>query len=179
MEIIKTKIKDLLIIKKKTFKDNRGFLRELFKEKLIAKKFVFEVLSKSKKNVIRGLHLQKNFSQGKYVTVLNGKIFDVAVDLRKNSKTFGQHVSIILSANQNISFYIPEGFAHGFCALENNTIVHYKCTNYRNAKSETGIIWNDPKLNIKWPIKKPIISKKDKQNLTFDEYKYLSKFKKK
>ncbi len=169
MKIIKTKIKDLLIIKKETFKDKRGFLRELYRENSLSKKFIFEILSKSNKNVIRGLHLQKKNSQGKYVTVLNGKAFDVAVDLRKNSKTFGQHVSIILSGKQNISFYIPPGFAHGFCSLENNTIVHYKCTNYRDAKSELGIIWNDPKLNIKWPIKKPIISKKDRKNLGFDQ----------
>ncbi len=169
MKIIKTKIKDLLIIKKETFKDKRGFLRELYRENSLSKKFIFEILSKSNKNVIRGLHLQKRNSQGKYVTVLNGKAFDVAVDLRKNSKTFGQHVSIILSGKQNISFYIPPGFAHGFCSLENNTIVHYKCTNYRDAKSELGIIWNDPKLNIKWPIKKPIISKKDRKNLSFDQ----------
>ena len=170
MKIIKTKIKDLLIIKKETYKDYRGFLRELYKEKSLSKKFIFDILSSSKKNVIRGLHLQKNNSQGKYVTVLKGKAFDVAVDLRKNSKTFGKHVSIILSSDQNISFYIPEGFAHGFCALENNTIVHYKCTKYRDAKTEIGIIWNDPSLNIKWPIKKPIISKKDKQNISFKEF---------
>ena len=170
MKIIKTKIKDLLIIKKETYNDYRGFLRELYKEKLLSKKFIFDILSSSKKNVIRGLHLQKNNSQGKYVTVLKGKAFDVAVDLRKNSKTFGKHVSIILSSDQNISFYIPEGFAHGFCALENNTIVHYKCTKYRDAKTEIGIIWNDPNLNIKWPIKKPIISKKDKQNISFKEF---------
>ena len=121
-----------------------------------------------KKNVIRGLHLQKKDSQGKYVTVLNGKAFDVAVDLRKKSKTFGKYVSIVLSGSQNISFYIPPGFAHGFCALENNTIMHYKCTNYRDEKSELGIIWNDPRLNIKWPIKKPIISKRDKKNLNLE-----------
>ena len=88
--------------------------------------------------------------------------------MRKGSKTFGQYVSIILSEKQNVSFYIPEGFAHGFCALENNTIMHYKCTNYRDKKSELGIIWNDPKLNIKWPIKKPIISKRDKKNLNLE-----------
>lgn len=170
MKIIKTKIKDLLIIKKETYNDYRGFLRELYKEKSLSKKFIFDILSSSKKNVIRGLHLQKNNSQGKYVTVLKGKAFDVAVDLRKNSKTFGKHVSIILSSDQNISFYIPEGFAHGFCALEDNTIVHYKCTKYRDAKTEIGIIWNDPSLNIKWPIKKPIISKKDKQNISFKEF---------
>jgi dTDP-4-dehydrorhamnose 3,5-epimerase len=168
VKIIKTRIKDLLIIKKETYKDKRGFLRELYKENLISKKFIFEILSNSKKNVIRGLHLQKKNSQGKYVTVLNGKAFDVAVDLRKNSKTFGQYVSIILSGKQNMSFYIPEGFAHGFCALENNTIMHYKCTNYRDEKSELGLIWNDPKLNIKWPIKKPIISKKDRNNIDFE-----------
>ena len=168
VKIIKTKIKDLLIIKKETYKDKRGFLRELYRENLLSKKFIFEILSNSNKNVIRGLHLQKKNSQGKYVTVLNDKAFDVAVDLRKNSKTFGQYVSIILSGKQNVSFYIPEGFAHGFCALENNTIMHYKCTNYRDEKSELGLIWNDPKINIKWPIKKPIISKKDRKNLDFE-----------
>ncbi len=170
MKIIKTKIKDLIIIKKKTFKDKRGYLRELYRKNIISKNFIFEILSRSKKNTLRGLHLQSKEPQGKYVTVLNGKIFDVAVDLRKNSKTFGKHVSIILSGKQNISFYIPPGFAHGFCALENDTIVHYKCTKYRNAKSEVGINWNDPDLNIKWPIKKPVISYKDKNNLSFKEY---------
>jgi len=171
VKIIKTKIKDLLIIKKETYKDKRGFLRELYRENLLSKKFVFEILSNSNKNVIRGLHLQKKNSQGKYVTVLNGKAFDVAVDLRKNSKTFGQYVSIILSGKQNISFYIPEGFAHGFCTLENNTIMHYKCTNYRDEKSELGLIWNDPKINIKWPIPKPILSKKDKDGLNLLYFK--------
>lgn len=170
MEIIKTKIKDLLIIKKKTFKDNRGYFKELFRENILSKKFKFEILSNSKKNVLRGLHLQKKNAQGKYVTVLNGKVFDVAVDLRKNSRTFGQYVSIILDSKENKSFFIPEGFAHGFCTLENNTIMHYKCTNYRDAKSEVGIIWNDRDLNIKWPIKKPILSYKDKQNISFEQY---------
>ena len=120
MEKIKTKIKDLLIIKKKTYKDNRGYFRELFRENILSKRFKFEILSSSKKNVLRGLHLQKKNPQGKFVTVLNGKVFDVAVDLRKNSKTFGQYVSIILDAKENKSFFIPEGFAHGFCTLEKN-----------------------------------------------------------
>ena len=174
MKIFKTKIKDLLIIKKKTFNDNRGFLRELYKKNILSEEFKFDILSKSKKNVLRGLHLQKKNQQGKYVTILNGKVFDVAVDLRKNSKTFGQHVSLILSGKENVSFYIPPGFAHGFCTLEGNTIVHYKCTNYRDKDSELGIIWNDPALKIKWPIKKPVISKKDSINISFEEYK--SKF---
>ena len=105
------------------------------------------------------------------MTILNGKVFDVAVDLRKNSKTFGQHFSLILSGKENISFYIPPGFAHGFCSLEENTIVHYMCTNYRDKDSEIGIIWNDPALNIQWPIKRPIISNKDTKNISFKEYK--------
>jgi len=167
MKILKTKFKDLLIIKKESFEDSRGYFRELYLEKIIKKKFVFDVMSKSKKNVLRGLHLQKNNQQGKYLTVIHGKIFDVALDLRKKSKTFGKYFSIVLSGKKNTSIYIPEGFAHGFCALENNTIMHYKCTNYRDKNSETGIIWNDPKIKINWPIKKPIISEKDKkqQNL--------------
>ena len=170
MEKIKTKIKDLLIIKKKTYKDNRGYFRELFRENILSKRFKFEILSSSKKNVLRGLHLQKKNPQGKFVSVLNGKVFDVAVDLRKNSKTFGQYVSIILDAKENKSFFIPEGFAHGFCTLEKNTIMHYKCTNYRDAKSEIGIIWNDKDLKIKWPVRKPILSVKDTLNISLKEY---------
>ena len=102
--------------------------------------------------------------------MLNGRIFDVALDCRKKSKTYGKVFSIILSDTKNISLYIPEGFAHGFCSLSNNTIFHYKCTNYRNAKSEKGILWNDPLLKIKWPIKKPIISNKDKSSLVFKDF---------
>jgi len=170
MKKIKTKFKDLIILKTQIFKDKRGFFKEVQRSNILKNKFIFDCFSYSKKNVLRGLHLQQKKPQGKYVTVLNGKAFDVAVDLRKNSKTFGKHFSIILSGNQNISFYIPPGFAHGFCALENNTIVHYKCTNYRDAKSELGILWNDPKLNINWPIKKPIVSNKDKNNFSFKDY---------
>ena len=131
MKIIKTKFKDLKVYKKETFKDNRGYFRELFLNNKINKKFPFDVMSFSKKNVLRGLHLQLNKPQGKFVTVLRGKIFDVALDCRKNSATFGKYFSIILSENKNISLYIPEGFAHGFCSLSDNTVMHYKCTNYR------------------------------------------------
>tara|TARA_B100000161_G_scaffold262504_1_gene232401 strand:- start:347 stop:871 length:525 start_codon:yes stop_codon:yes gene_type:complete len=171
MKLIKTKFKDLIIYKKDTFKDNRGYFRELFLNKSIKKKFPFDVMSYSKKNVLRGLHLQLKKPQGKLVTVLRGKIFDVALDCRKNSKTFGKYFSIILSENENISLYIPEGFAHGFCSLSNNTIMHYKCTNYRDQGSETGIIWNDNEINIKWPIKNPILSTKDKSNISFENFK--------
>ena len=170
MEIIKTNFKDLKIYKKETFKDKRGYTRELFKNNLIKKKFPFELLSLSKKNVIRGMHLQITRPQGKFITVLRGKIFDVVVDCRKNSKTFGKYFSTLLSENENKSLYIPEGFAHGYCSLTNNSILHYKMTHYRDQNLERGILWNDKDLNIKWPIKKPIISKKDKSNLTFKEY---------
>ena len=171
MKLIKTEFKDLLIYKKDTFKDNRGYFRELFLNKDIKRKFPFDVMSYSKKNVLRGLHLQFKKPQGKLVTVLRGKIFDVALDCRKNSKTFGKYFSITLSENENISLYIPEGFAHGFCSLSDNTIMHYKCTNYRDQSSETGIIWNDYEINIKWPIKNPILSPKDKSNISFKNFK--------
>tara|TARA_B110000444_G_scaffold224109_1_gene227061 strand:- start:2387 stop:2911 length:525 start_codon:yes stop_codon:yes gene_type:complete len=172
---IKTKFKDLIIIKNKTFKDNRGYFRELFKEKDINKKFPFIVMSYSKKNVIRGLHIQTYNSQGKYVSVLKGKIFDVAVDLRKNSKTFGKIFKTILSEKNSKSIYIPPGFAHGFCTLEKENHIIYSCTKYRDAKSEKGILFNDKYLNIKWPIKNPILSKKDRLNMSFKEFIKLSK----
>ena len=171
MKLIKTEFKDLLIYKKNTFKDNRGYFRELFLNKNINRNFPFDVMSYSRKNVLRGLHLQLKKPQGKLVTVLRGKIFDVALDCRKNSKTFGKYFSIILSERENISLYIPEGFAHGFCSLSDNTIMHYKCTNYRHQRSETGIIWNDYEINIKWPVKNPILSTKDKSNISFKNFK--------
>ena len=172
---IKTKFKDLIIVKNKTFKDNRGYFKELFKEKDINKKFPFIVMSYSKKNVIRGLHIQTYNSQGKYVSVLKGKIFDVAVDLRKNSKTFGKIFKTILSEKNFKSIYIPPGFAHGFCTLERENYIIYSCTKYRDAKSEKGIFFNDKYLNIKWPIKSPILSKKDRLNMSFEEFTKLSK----
>ena len=127
-------------------------------------------MSFSKKNVLRGLHLQLHKKQAKIVTVTHGKIFDVAVDLRKNSKTFGKHVSIIISHNDDFSFFIPEGFAHGFLCLSKSCTVNYKCSNYRDADSEKTLCWNDKDLNIKWPIKKPILSKKDKSGLPLDYF---------
>ena len=173
MNVVKTKFKDLLIYNKNTYKDKRGYFRELFLNKDFNKKFPFDVMSFSKKNVIRGLHLQLKKPQGKLITVLCGKIFDVALDCRKTSKTFGQYFSIILSEKDNTSLFIPEGFAHGFCSLSNNTILHYKCTNYRDQKSETGILWNDKDLKIQWPVKKAILSTKDNNNIKFSQFKKL------
>ena len=170
MKIIKTKFKDLLLFNSKNFYDNRGFFREILIEKIIKKKFKFNFMSKSKKNVLRGLHMQRKFPQGKYVSVIKGSILDVVVDCRKNSKTIGQYFSIILSEKRNNSIYIPEGFAHGYCSLSGESILHYKMTDYRYKKLERGILWNDKDLNIKWPVKKPIISDKDKSNISFKNF---------
>ena len=170
MKKIPTKLKNLYIFKGLNFKDKRGYLRELTIEKLIGKKLVFNILSKSHKGVLRGLHFQSKNSQGKYVSVLKGKILDVAVDLRKNSKTFLKHFKIILSEKNCTSVYIPPGFAHGFLGMEKENLVMYGCTKYRNKKSETGIKWNDKNLKINWKLKnsKPILSLKDKRGLSFN-----------
>ena len=170
MKIIKTKIKDLVIIQNNKFKDKRGYFKELLRENLIKQKFIFKVMSFSKKNVIRGLHLQTKDSQGKYVSVIKGSIFDVVVDLRKNSRSFGKKFTIILSENNNKSLYIPPGFAHGFCSLENENYVVYSCSKYRHKKSEIGIDYNDKDLNIKWPTKKPILSKNDLNNISLKNF---------
>jgi dTDP-4-dehydrorhamnose 3,5-epimerase len=171
MELIKTKFKGLVIYKKNTYKDKRGYFRELFLNRQVQEKFPFDAMSYSKKYVLRGLHLQLKNTQSKYVNVLKGKIFDVCVDCRKKSKTFGKYFSIYLSDKDNKSLLIPRGFAHGFCAITDEVIVHYKSSAYRDKNSEIGILWNDKDLKIKWPLKKQILSTKDKNALSFDDYK--------
>ena len=174
MKIISTNFSGLKVIQSINYRDSRGYFKEDFKQKFFKnKKFVFGCTSRSNKNVMRGLHLQTRFPQGKYISILKGAILDVAVDLRKKSKTYGKHFKIILSSDNAKSIFIPEGFAHGFVGLKNENIIHYLCTNYRSAKHEVGLLWNDKNLKIKWPIKNPIISKKDKKNLTFQEFKNL------
>ncbi len=172
MKIIKTKFKDLLLFNSKNFYDNRGFFREILIEKIIKKKFKFTVVSKSKKNVLRGLHMQRKFQQGKYISVVKGKILDVVVDCRKKSKTFGKHFKTIISQKNSKSIYVPPGFIHGFVGLEKENIVIYSCTQYRNKNSEIGVLWNDKDLKINWNIKKPILSAKDKINLNFRDFKF-------
>ena len=169
--ITKTNFKDLFIVKNKSFKDKRGYFKELARENKISKKFPFHVMSYSKKNVIRGLHIQTKDSQGKFISVIKGRIFDVAVDLRKNSKTFGKSFTSTLSENNSKSIFIPPGFAHGFQALDKENYVIYSCTKYRNEKSETTIDFNDKNLKIKWPNKKTIISKKDSRGISLLEFK--------
>ena len=162
MKIKSVKISGLKIIQTKIFFDKRGFFKEVYKNNLIKKNFKFDVISLSKKKVIRGLHIQTKKPQAKVITVVSGKIMDVAVDLRKNSKTFGKYYSLIISDKSDYSFYVPEGFAHGFLCLSDKCIVHYKCSEYRHKESETTLHWSDQTVKIKWPIKKPILSKKDK-----------------
>jgi len=171
MKIVNTKIDGLKIIKTNIFKDKRGFLKEVFRKNILNNKdFPFDIMSYSKKNVLRGLHIQTIKSQAKLITVSHGKIFDVAVDLRKNSKTFGKYLSLKMSDKDDFSLFIPSGFAHGFMCLSKNCVINYKCSSYRNKESEKTLKWNDDNLNIKWPIKKPIISIKDKKNMTFNKY---------
>ena len=162
MKLIKTKIKDLVILKTKIYKDHRGFFKEVVKSNILKKKFIFDCSSYSKKKTLRGLHLQKINPQAKLITVAHGKILDVAVDLRKKSKTFGKYFSIEISQNDDFSLFIPENFAHGFLCLSKNCTINYKCSNFRNPKYEKTLAWNDPSININWKIKKPILSDKDK-----------------
>ncbi len=168
MKIKKTKFKGLMIISGIRHQDNRGYLREVVLEKMIKKRFKFQITSVSKKNVLRGLHFQIKYPQGKLISVIKGKIFDVAVDLRRNSKTFGKYFSIVLSDKNCNSVYIPPGFAHGFYTFKNENIVCYSCTEYRSPKNERSLKYDDPKLKIKWPTKKPIVSLKDKNANSLD-----------
>ena len=150
MKLLNTKISGPKIIKTKIFKDSRGFLKEVYQKRVIPNlNFPFDVMSSSKKNVLRGLHIQTKKPQAKIITVTHGKIFDVAVDLRKNSKTFGKYVGITISDKSDYSFYIPEGFAHGFLCLSKFCTVNYKCSQYREPGSEKTLSWNDPDVKIK------------------------------
>ena len=169
MKLENVKINGLKLIKSKIYKDKRGFLREVYKNKILKDKFIFDVMSYSKRNVLRGLHIQVQKSQAKVITVTHGKILDVVVDLRKKSKTFGNYFSIVISQDSEFSFYIPKGFAHGFLCLSKNCTVNYRCSQYRHKKSETTLQWNDKDVGIKWPIKKPILSIKDQngKNLSY------------
>ena len=175
MKIIKTKIKDLVIVKQKNNFDSRGNLRETFNKKKLKEKFVFEYCTTSKKNVLRGFHFQYKHQQCKYVNVIKGKILDVVVDLRKNSKTFGKTFSIILSKTNALGLFIPRGFAHAYYSYEKENIIYYKLDNFYNPKYESGIIYNDLSLKIKWPRKKMNISEKDKKLQTLKNFKEVFK----
>lgn len=180
MNITKTDIEGLIIIEPQIFKDSRGAFFESwnakkFKKLGISEDFVQDNQSVSSKGVLRGLHFQNPpYAQAKLVRVIKGSVLDVAVDLRKNSPTYGMHVSVILSEQNKKSFFIPKGFAHGFLSLEDNTVFNYKCSDYYNKESEGSLLWNDEDLKIDWQIDNPLISEKDLQADLFKNFK--SKF---
>ncbi len=166
MKVTKTKIAGVLMIEPKVFGDSRGFFLETFHadryaEYGIESNFVQDNYSRSTKGVLRGLHFQKNYPQGKLVSVTSGIVFDVAVDIRQESSTFGQWVGITLSADDHKQFYIPPGLAHGFCVLSDTADFQYKCTDYYHPEDEASIRWNDPDIGIEWNISEPILSEKD------------------
>ena len=172
MKIINTKFKGLKIVKQDNFKDKRGSLRVIHNEKIIRKEnFVFEYCTNSKKNSLRGFHFQYKYQQAKYVNVIKGRILDCVIDLRKKSETYGKYFKIILSDKNNLSLYIPEGFAHAYYSYENENIIYYKLNNYYKPKYEDGINALDIKLKIKWPGKIYLISKKDKKLQSLNDFK--------
>ncbi len=176
MQIVKTKIPDLYIIKPSVFEDTRGYFfesynKEAFLRNGIDQNFVQDNESKSAKGVLRGLHFQKPpFAQGKLVRVMHGAVLDVAVDLRKNSPTYGHWASVELNHDNKWMYWVPPGFAHGFVTLEEDTVFFYKCTNVYNKESEGSILWNDPDLNIDWKIDNPTLSEKDIVSPLFKDF---------
>src|SRR3989338_2589456 len=170
MQIINTALPGVLIIEPKVFGDQRGFFMETWNQANYAAAgipdtFVQDNLSLSKKGTLRGLHFQNPNAQGKLVYVLQGEVFDVAVDIRHGSPTFGQSVSIVLSADNKRQLYIPPGFAHGFCVTSETALFAYKCTDKYNPRAEASVLWNDPALNIEWPTDNPELSTKDIQGI--------------
>jgi len=174
----KIEIEGLKIFNPVAFRDQRGYFMELYNELRLNNaineeiSFVQDNISNSHKNVLRGLHFQAPpFAQGKLVKVLKGKILDVVVDIRKESLTFGKHLKFELSEENHRQLWIPEGFAHGFIAIEDHTLLSYKCTNYYSKEHERALLWNDPDINIRWDIENPIVSEKDLQAPSFKNFK--------
>ncbi|MDD3280176.1 MAG: dTDP-4-dehydrorhamnose 3,5-epimerase [Bacteroidales bacterium] len=176
MNIISTTISNLFIIYPTIYEDKRGHFFESYNKQTFAyygliADFVQDNQSLSAKNVIRGLHFQRPpYAQTKLIRVISGAAMDVAVDIRKDSPSYGKYVNVLLTAAENTMFWIPEGFAHGFIALENDTILHYKTTNYYNKESEDALLWSDIHLNIDWGVSTPIISEKDACAASFKDF---------
>jgi dTDP-4-dehydrorhamnose 3,5-epimerase len=170
-----TFIKDLLLLTPRVYKDERGYFMESYNQrkigKMIKSDFVQDNESMSKKNVLRGLHLQlPPYAQAKLIRVIKGSILDVAVDLRKDSETYGNHFKHVLSGENKKQLYVPKGFAHGFLTLEDDTLINYKCSDYYHAESEVSILWNDKELNVDWGIKDPILAEKDRLAKNFTTF---------
>lgn len=180
MEVIETELNGLFVLKPKVFEDERGYFYEsynqnLFKQAGINFDFVQDNQSLSQKGVLRGLHFQNPpHAQGKLVRVITGSVYDVAVDIRKDSKTYGKWFGLELTEKNKWMMFVPPGFAHGFLTLENNTIFSYKCTNFYNKASEVCLLWNDKDLNIDWNFDKPLLSAKDLEGKPFKGF--LSQF---
>ncbi|WP_177419174.1 dTDP-4-dehydrorhamnose 3,5-epimerase [endosymbiont of Lamellibrachia barhami] len=175
MKVIETELPGVLIIEPKVFGDERGFFTETWNKQLytdagIAADFVQDNLSMSRRGVLRGLHFQNPNAQGKLVTVLQGEVYDVALDIRHGSPTFGQWASVSLSSENRRLIYIPEGFAHGFCVTSETALFSYKCTDRYNPGAEGSILWNDPDLAIDWPIDSPELSAKDRQGIRLKDF---------
>jgi dTDP-4-dehydrorhamnose 3,5-epimerase len=176
MKIIETPLKGLLIIEPQVFKDERGYFYESYNQEKFLKVgirdvFVQDNQSLSQKNVVRGLHFQHPpYAQAKLVRVIKGSVYDVVVDIRKDSPTYGQSFGIELTEENFLMLYVPIGFAHGFATLQDNTIFAYKCSAFYNKASEDTILWNDPTLNIDWKVQNPILSEKDKQGKLFQHF---------
>ena len=172
MNVLRCQLEGLLVIEPKVFGDARGFFleswnRNRYREAGLDADFVQDNISLSRRGTLRGLHFQNPQPQGKLLQVLMGEVFDVAVDIRRSSPTFGKWYGLVLSADNKRQFYVPPGFAHGFATLEDDTIFFYKCTNIYNKTSEGSIRWNDPDLGINWEIDEPVISEKDKVSPRF------------
>jgi len=177
MNYIETTIPDVKIIEPKVFGDERGFFMETFRDDEFQRHcsertFVQDNHSKSSHGILRGLHYQLKNTQGKLVRVTSGEVYDVAVDMRKSSATYGQHVGVILSAENKRQLWVPEGFAHGFYVMSESAEFVYKCTDYYAPEHEVSLLWNDPVLNIQWPLVdnvKPWLSAKDEEGLFFND----------
>jgi dTDP-4-dehydrorhamnose 3,5-epimerase len=174
MEITETNIPDVLLFKPVVHEDKRGFFLETYREEYLEYRnidvhFVQDNLSKSQKDTLRGLHYQIEQQQDKLIMVMQGKILDVAVDLRENSPTFGQHTAVELSSDNKHQMFIPKGFAHGFSVLSEEALVYYKCSDYYYPDGERGLYWDDPELDIDWQVEDPIISGKDRHQPKLDE----------
>lgn len=174
MKIAETSIPDVLMFEPEVYRDDRGFFCETFRDEHLQAKgidlhFVQDNLSKSQKGTVRGLHYQIEQQQAKLIMVMQGSILDVAVDLRRDSPTFGQHTAMELSAENKYQMFIPTGFAHGFSVLSDDALVYYKCSDYYYPEGERGLHWNDPDLDIDWKVEDPIISEKDRQQPRLNE----------
>jgi dTDP-4-dehydrorhamnose 3,5-epimerase len=167
MNVLETNLPGVLVFEPKVFGDERGFFMETwhadrYEEAGLPARFVQDNLSFSQRGVLRGLHFQNPDQQGKLVYVLQGEAYDVAVDIRVGSPTFGEWTAVTLSSENKRQFYVPEGFAHGFLVASNAALFAYKCTAKYNAKAEAGILWNDPEIGIEWPVEAPVLSEKDR-----------------